>query len=119
MRRIARQRYARRHEGAGKCQAEWPGARLVDSADFAELQAEALLQLHLEDQIVALDQFAGIVGALGPDDGRTVVATIVGSFMRHRADDAGLAVFPLHGLDAGHVAQLRVDAVGGNQQAGA
>src|SRR5438309_64901 len=34
----------------------------------------------------------------------------------HGADDAGLAVFPFHRLDAGHVAQLRIDAVGGDQK---
>ncbi len=43
-------------------------------------------------------------------------AAIVRAFMRDGADDAGLAVVPFHRLDAGHVAQLRVDAVGGDQQ---
>ena len=43
-------------------------------------------------------------------------AAIMRPFMRDRADDARLAVFPVDGLDAGHVAQPRLDAVGGDQQ---
>ena len=45
-------------------------------------------------------------------------AAIVRAFMRQRADDAGLAIFPPHRLDAGHVAQFRVDAGRGDQQPG-
>ena len=73
-------------------------------------------------------------GALGPDDRRRWLpvqrqdgeraggqemllgAAIVRALMRDGADDARLAIVPVHRLDAGHVAQLRVDAVGGDQQ---
>ena len=43
-------------------------------------------------------------------------AAVVRPFMRDRADDAGLAVVPVHRLDAGHVAQPRLHAVGGDKQ---
>ena len=107
---------------------------LPSTRDLAELQAEALLQFDLEDEVVAGDQPFGVRRALGPDDatsgcplqrqdgegaGRQEMlfgAAIVRALMRHGADDARLAVFPVHRLDAGHVAQLRADAVGGDQQ---
>ena len=135
VRGVAGQREARRDEGARQRQAERPGARLVLDADLAELQAEALLELGLEQERIAGDQFFGVGRALGPDDRRAVAgqrqdgerpgrqemllgAAIVRPLMRDRADDAGLAVLPADGLDAGHVAQPRLDAVGGDQQRG-
>ena len=123
--------------GATKARAsvrpERPGARLVLDADLAELQAEALLELGLEQERIAGYQPFGVGRPLGPYDRGSVAgqrqdgewagrqemllgAAIVRAFMRHRADDARLAVFPVDGLDAGHVAQPRFDAVGSDQQ---
>ena len=124
---IARQRDARRHEGPRQRQAERPGPRLVGDADLAELQAETLLQLVFEQELVAGHQLFGILCALHPDDRGAVGAILVGlegqrgerargekmllgaaivrALVRDGADNAGLAVFPPYRLDAGHVAQ--------------
>jgi len=102
--------------------------------DLAKLEAETLFELGLEDEIVLLDETFGVGGALGPDDGGAVAfqrqgrersgrqemllgAAVMRALMRHCADDSGLAVLPVHRLDAGHVAQARTHAVGGDKQA--
>ena len=108
---------------------------MPSTRDFPELEAETLFQFELEDEVVAGDQSVGVLacarsrrstngcpsqrqdgeGAGGQE--MLLGAAVMRPFMRHGADDAGLAVFPVHRLDAGHVAQLRFDAVGGDQQA--
>ncbi len=44
--------------------------------------------------------------------------TMMRPLVAHGADDARLAVLPVHGADACHLAQTRADAVGGDQQPG-
>ena len=67
---VAGEREARRDEVARQRQAERPGARRSLHRDLAELQAEALLQFHLEHEVVARDQPVGVGRALRPDDAR-------------------------------------------------
>ena len=88
VRGVARQREARPDEIARQRQPERPGARLVLDADLAELEAEAPLQLDLEDDQSSADQPVGIGGALGPDD-RGAVAVLVGLSGRMANGPAG------------------------------
>jgi hypothetical protein len=133
VRRIAGQREAVGDEGAGQRQAEREGAARADRPDRAELVAEAAFQFLLEDEVVGRDQPLGIGRPLGPDQGGPVAGqrqdregaggqemllrhALMRPFVLDRGDDARLAVVPMHGLDAGNVAQLRFRAVAGDQQ---
>ena len=97
---------------------------LSSTRDLAELQSEALLEFGLEHELVAGHQPFGILAVRsvhtiedrlpvqrqdGERAGRQEMllgAAIMRALVRDRADDARLAVFPVHRLDAGHVAQL-------------
>ena len=107
------------------------------ACDLAEMQAEALFELGVKAGIVERDDAFGLAGLFGPDDrgampGRVALerqdrerprrqevllgAAVVVALMAHGGDDAGLAVAPAVGRDAGALADRRARAVGGDQQ---
>ena len=134
-RRITCEREARRGQGARHENSSGQCARGPANVESAEPIAEALLDLGQEARIVELAGWPAprvpssvhvmqdAVAAERQDGERTAGkemldgAALVRALVRHRGDDADLGMAPAHSLDAGRVAQRRVPAIGGDEQA--
>ena len=135
MRGVAGQREARRDEGAGERQAERPGARLAARRGFRRASGRSAVPVPSSKtrSSPATSRSASSVRSVQTSDERLSVSS--GRMAKGPAGRKCSSARPLcgrscatvqtmpdwpyshlHGLDAGHVAQLRIDAVGGDQQ---
>jgi hypothetical protein len=133
--RVTDEREAVGDEIARHLQAQRIGDGPVEKSDRAEAVAEARLQFVEEELGGQPAQALGAARLLGPDDGGAATrqrqdgegaggqevllgASLVVVFVADGADDAGLAVVPADGADAGEVAQARPSPVAGDEQSG-
>src|SRR5262245_20029286 len=133
MRRITNERDAFGHEGARHCKAERKREPRANCTDLAEMQSEAPLELGMELHIGQRHDTISFGGVVGPDDRRApslkwqdrewparqemiLGMPAVIPLVRDGGDDAGLAIVPAMGGNAGALSDTGAGSIGRDQQ---